>query len=676
MSSAVFLAAAALALAQASQAAPAEPTSVVAPTGDVTSFPPEFFVEQRPNNALDMVARIPGFDFQGGGGGRGLSGAAGNVLIDGKRPVSKSDGLDDVLRRVPASQVARIDVIRGGAPGIDMQGRSVVANVVRRRVDSLTGAVSASNVSVLETDRNRPSLRMEGVRRFGERVLEGSLDLRFGDGNDRAYTDRVRRAASGQPLLASRLSSEREEREWAGTAALETPFLGGDVRVNTRLYRDTDATNESELRSIPVGLRVSVSDYVGRGGEGGLRYDRALSEQASLQAVFLQQWRDNHSVASSGADQSARSEQSGETVTGAVLKFRRSPEIGFESGGEVAYNWLVGESELIVGGVAAPVPGSAADVREQRGEAYGSLVWQPEPNLVIEGAVRFEASILQARGVEAEYRFLKPRAAVSWSPNPNRQLRLRLERQVGQLNFGDFLSTASLGTGFVTAGAARLVPTQVIRAEFVFEQRFWKEGSLGVSARHEHLTDVIDRVPLVSDGRVFDARGNIGDGVRQSLDANASVPLDDFGVAGGLIEVGGNLQRSEVVDPTTGERRELSGQGAFGWNARFVQDLPGLRVSYGMSASGGASRASYRFNGIETYEEEPYASAFVEYKPADGLTFRGELNNLTARSSLNSRDVHAGFRDEAPLDFVEIRQDERYRTLRISISKVLDFNDE
>ena len=85
----------------------------------VSTYAPDFFSASRPANAMDMINRLPGFSFDGGGNVRGLSGAAGNVLIDGRRPASKSDALSDVLGRVPANQVLRVDVIRGGAPGID-----------------------------------------------------------------------------------------------------------------------------------------------------------------------------------------------------------------------------------------------------------------------------------------------------------------------------------------------------------------------------------------------------------------------------------------------------------------------------------------------------------------------------------------------------------------------------
>ena len=73
-----------------------------------------------------MIFRLPGFNLDTGDSGtRGFAGAAGNVLIDGDRPSSKSDSLDAVLRRISAGSVERIELIRGGAPGIDMQGRAV-----------------------------------------------------------------------------------------------------------------------------------------------------------------------------------------------------------------------------------------------------------------------------------------------------------------------------------------------------------------------------------------------------------------------------------------------------------------------------------------------------------------------------------------------------------------------
>jgi len=106
-----------------------------APLADATQrgvlvFTPDFFAAQRPNTALDMVNRVPGFEVDDGSGARGFEGAVGNVLINNARPASKNDGGSNVLSRTPARQVERIELIRGGAPGIDMQGFSVVVNVI------------------------------------------------------------------------------------------------------------------------------------------------------------------------------------------------------------------------------------------------------------------------------------------------------------------------------------------------------------------------------------------------------------------------------------------------------------------------------------------------------------------------------------------------------------------
>src|SRR5436190_977402 len=100
-------------------APPAAPPAAQAERG-VIAYPPSFFAESKPISAYDMVLRVPGFTFDKGlVGVRGLAGASGNVLIDGQPPNSKNDPLDEILKRIPAASIERIELIRGGAPGID-----------------------------------------------------------------------------------------------------------------------------------------------------------------------------------------------------------------------------------------------------------------------------------------------------------------------------------------------------------------------------------------------------------------------------------------------------------------------------------------------------------------------------------------------------------------------------
>src|SRR5262245_54136013 len=119
-------------LAQAATAAVAQPiTPPPAQAQGVIAYPASFFSGPQVANAYEMLQRVPGFQLDTGDSVRGYEGAAGNVLIDGQRPSTKTDTLDQILTRIPVGQVERIDIIRGGAPGIDMQGKTVIANVVK-----------------------------------------------------------------------------------------------------------------------------------------------------------------------------------------------------------------------------------------------------------------------------------------------------------------------------------------------------------------------------------------------------------------------------------------------------------------------------------------------------------------------------------------------------------------
>ncbi len=84
-------AASALVLAGLPMAANAQTTPSPQPAAQegISSFPAGFFAPYNPVNANDMVARVPGFELKDGDERRGFA-AAGNLLINGERPSSKT----------------------------------------------------------------------------------------------------------------------------------------------------------------------------------------------------------------------------------------------------------------------------------------------------------------------------------------------------------------------------------------------------------------------------------------------------------------------------------------------------------------------------------------------------------------------------------------------------------
>src|SRR5690606_27732877 len=103
----------------------------IVPAGPDPVYPAAFYQPFQPQTALDMLERTPGFILSEGASVRGFGNAAGNVLIDGQRPTVKGGGITEVLRRITASRVERVVLLRG-ADAAEAQGQTLVANVVLR----------------------------------------------------------------------------------------------------------------------------------------------------------------------------------------------------------------------------------------------------------------------------------------------------------------------------------------------------------------------------------------------------------------------------------------------------------------------------------------------------------------------------------------------------------------
>ena len=102
-----------------------------------------------------MVRRLPGFELVDVDEEvRGFTGSRGNVLFDGRPPTGKQESLEQMLRRIPASRVLRIELIRGGTAGAATGGYDLVANVVRKSGGS-TSASALGGASAAEEHRRQ-----------------------------------------------------------------------------------------------------------------------------------------------------------------------------------------------------------------------------------------------------------------------------------------------------------------------------------------------------------------------------------------------------------------------------------------------------------------------------------------------------------------------------------------
>ncbi|HEY0052448.1 MAG TPA: TonB-dependent receptor [Caulobacteraceae bacterium] len=649
------------------QTAPAPAPAASAATEGVTAYPAAFFADSQPNSAMDMLNRVPGFSFNGGDSVRGFGGAAGNVLVDGQRPTSKSDPLEDIIRRIPAGQVDRIELIRGGAPGIDMQGQSVVVNIVRR-TDARGQTVFAVASGLYQDGRTTPAMRFEGSRRLsGDRQFEWSsllysfLDDGAGEG------PRTRTNASGAIIRNSYYDETADGRGLTLSGGWRQPLAGGRLALNARAQTETfDFALEDSVFAPAPDLLTVEDEFSFTSTELGANWERPLSGRTRMELIGLQRLREEDLVSAfaeggdDGVFESANT--SGESIGRVVLRHTRSDTLSFEGGGEVAFNFLESAIAYTENGVPQVVPSANVRVEELRSEGFATGTWRPSPRLSVEAGLRLETStITQSGDIELERSFFypKPRLLLTWTPAAGHQLRLRAEREVGQLDFGDFVSAATFSTGTVTAGAENLEPHKVWALQATYERRFWGDAAFTVEVSHNIIQDAIDRVLVVTPGGSFEAPGNIGDGTSDQLVLTANIPLTRLGVTGGLVRGRLSWVESRVTDPTTGEERPSSGNSPFVGELHFSQDLPQHRLQWGADMFLGNVSTAYAYNRISSQEVETWYTLYAEYKPQPGLSLRLEAQNLGGRNLIREQDVFSGPRNTSGLLYRD-RRDQNF----------------
>ena len=622
----------------------------------VLVFTPDFFAAQRPNTALDMVNRVPGFSIDNGSGARGFEGAVGNVLINNNRPASKNDSGSNVLGRTLANQVERIELIRGGAPGIDMQGYSVVVNVILKTSDSRQ-SILTWNAMLFEGGHDIYGGSYQFTQNKGDRSWGVTLSDGMGSSDSNGVGRSVRRNAAGDVIRDERYENDG----WGGGQGIRGnytgPLFGGKLEGTAR-YGLNDYQNWTELSS-PTSLRRSDYAEDGDSGELGLTWTRTLNPRWTLETRLIHEFSSFDSVSGSNEtlNGTAAPEQqfksngdSSESILRALVRHERSPALTIEAGAEIAYNMLDVNQAFTIGGVGVPLPSASVKVEETRGEAFSKATWRINPKLTLEGGVRLEASTISQSGdadQEKSFFFAKPRLLATWTPMADNQLRFRFERELGQLDFGDFAASAELSDGTVFGGNVDLEPEQRWISELSYERRFWGEGVVSIGYRHDEIIDAIDRIPLAGG---LSAVGNIGEGTLDRLSLNVTLPLDKLGAPGARFTFKNDWNKTAVTDPTTGEERPISGVRATQANIGIEQDITRWKLQWGVNWLPYLGQPNYSPDQVSRWRGTDYFEMFAEYKPSPTLAIRAQLNLWD--DFTNSRTVFAD-RETRAVAFIE-----------------------
>lgn len=618
-----------------------------------SQYPAAFFVQYQPQNAMDMIQKLPGFSFDGGDNARGFGGNAGNVLIDGSRPTSKSGGLWGALQRIPAAQVKRIEILRGGVSAGEASGQSIVANVIKHQdVTSGTWALKfrRSSVGVV-----KPNLEAAITTKLGD--WNGAFDIDLGEGPN-ARTATITEYDATDTITVQAKEKRRQLGQFAFTnGQMDKAFEHGKLTLNGRLGTDTWQNNMSR----------DITDFSGtvqqwllnernifKTAEFGIDWVQGIDDwKWHGLAIYQIENRDYRNNANALVENDvtntsyfSQEKRQQEFIIRNTYGYAGSNKFKPEFGLELANNTLDAELDYIDDGVEQVLDNANVKVEELRGELFASFVYGYAQDITLEGGLTAEFSQIKVSGENAKkqnFDFVKPRIAANYQMTDNLSFSLEAQHTVGQLNFNDFAASSSAEDDRDVSGNSDLVPEQVSKVSATMDWGFSEKGSVKFDIYHHWHSDILEEIELESGGAGV---GNAGDSTMWGFDTNINLPIDDL-LDNGLIEIIYNYRDTEFFDRIINRHRKTSYYIPHNFRMKFRQDLTEQKVAWGMDFYNHFTDTAYYVDELTVFSGNDRVRFFIETTYFADLKVQLEVENANTGEFTRTRTFYEGDRSGA-----------------------------
>lgn len=675
--------------------------------GNRMIYEPTYFERFNVITASDQLERIPGIEGllrggnAGGGDQRGFGNTGDQVLINGRRVSGKSNDVDSVLDRIQARQVIRIEVIRGTVEGLDVRSEGRVVNVVlAETLSSSYGAWQA------------------GLDNYGDGHYGGSGELSYsGDISSLSYmlsleADLRKNLNRGTDLfhtpgnvLFERQSesslSQSQETLLSGNTSYT--FMNGDILNLNFLYEeedndqteissrfDIDQGQSSFTRNLLIGEQELSSSW-----ELGGDYEHVFNNGHILTGLFVYSTDDSDELSAVSFENNSppaldnlqfENSESTEQIIRGTYQWSAGDNHTLESGAELAINEVSEKARLQenVDGELTDIPlfNQESTIQETRIEAFLADTWQLRTDLMLESSLDLELSEIEQQGFDVsrarDFFFAKPRVVLRYDLNNQTQLRLRVERTVDQLDFGDFVASFTNDDNrfnVINAGNPELEPEQAWEYELTYERRLADDlGFISITAEYNDIRDRNARVPLVimtEDGQEeYTAPGNIDEAYSTRLTLESSLRLDRFGWTGAVVDASLEFADSQVIDPFTNTDRNFNFQSDYEWSLGFRHDTSWRGLSYGMDVSDQSFRRQFDLDYWQEFDDEPEVELFAEIQLLDELTLRLAAEDILQSENDRQRLQYIGNRGNNLLERREFRTSRSSREIRLSLQGI------
>jgi len=640
------------------------------------------FERFNPRTALEMVEQIPGFSIaEGDDSQRGLGQADDNILINGARISGKSNDAASALGRINASAVIRIEIVDGTSldiPGLSGQVLNLVTKNVGFSGNFLWEPVFRQR---LQDDLLSAELSISGKLAGGNYTLALENDRgRFGNFGPEVITSVNPALSAAENAAASFL------REELGFFSFDRPSLtlhydrtasGGnkfnlDLRIAGEL-RDFGVDTVRTLSGPSNGTESFRDVEDGWSFEGTIDYEFSALD-GRLKLIAFQRYANSpnsftsismfdNGDSATGSRFTQDSEE-GETVIRAEQSWKSTAGSDWQLAVEGAFNFLdrIGDLALLDdAGIFQPsvLNNATSRVEELRGEAivtHGRSLAKSLSTQISLGVEYSEISQTGAGGLSRS--FVRPKGSVSliWRPSKNFDITGRVERSVGQLDFGDFIASVDLENSTSgSAGNPSLVPPQSWETELDANIKFGSLGSANVRVFHNWISDIVDSIPISA---TAEARGNLDSARQYGIELTSTFLLGSLGWKGAKLDINGFLQSSRLTDPLLGNRRGISSERRRTIGVVFRHDIPASDWAWGGQLDYNRDRINFRLDQQSfNFDSAPDLRAFLEHKDVFGLTARLTVRNLLNQRNSLDNSFFVGRRD-GPIDFIESRRRE------------------
>lgn len=640
-----------------------------------------YFQKFNITNANEAIKRIPGvegltqgnaragFDPNQNDNKRGFGSSGTQILINGERQSSKANNIVKTLERIQINSIERIEVIRGSVAGLDVRSDGIIVNLIVDYSSSQGTGTWQSSLRILTSGDSLWSGGASWSKKIGKTDLvlgfekTGFMNSRLYhedhiDKNENIIQYRIRETIEykSKNRINIDLNSKITPKDTLRLNML-TWFDSKEAEPQSQYYYGSgDSSKEDILRYINWN-RTDDQD----GWEIGGDWEHTFNSKHSFKfrSVLTKKNNDKKSISKenngdylnknfyiSSKESNDRSEN--ERILRASFNTNFKNGGALEYGVESAYNKLERSFALLYlnpDGISqdSGLFNTKGKVEEDRYEGFVSYNF-PLTNLIrSEIAMNYEWSEISQSGdveLSREFQYWKPRIDFKWDYRKNRQVRFSILRNVGQINFDDFISSFDQFEERIRAGNPDLKPSTAWEINLEHEWRLANDGGvITLTGFASQIDGPVERVPVGG----YAAVGNLGTGEITQAKLDGSIRIGNV-LPGGVLRFMGYLQSTEVLDPVTNIKRDLHFFRRWETMLDLRQDIPNSRYSWRVWYRSYSQTNIYDPYLWGRWAEEPMLGGSLSVKINSKLNLNFMFNRLLEKYGVGRKIVYNGFK--------------------------------